>query len=120
MDRNQNDDIDSTTHNYNRTTFDETRINADDAKEIRITRDGPDEIPVITTTNPNSSSVSSTTTNPVIDSVTNKAKAELKQGQQQAEHVITKTKRIFKQHCKFKNCRNFVNMFKCPWPTSSI
>lgn len=99
MDLSQSDDIDSTTDNLNKISTDEPRT----------TYDIINEIPAINSTNPNYTPVSSTvhtsqnweTNNPVVDSIATKGQTELKKGQQQVEDIVTKTKRILKQHCKF-------------------
>jgi hypothetical protein len=58
------------------------------------------EKPTVNSTNPDyhPSSTNWETNNPVIDSVGNKAQTELKKGQHQAEDIITKTKKVVKQH----------------------
>jgi len=91
---NQSDDIDSTTD------FNKYSVN-----EPQIISTNPNETPTINSTNPNYQSVSSTTSNnswetsnPVVDSLANQGKAELKKGQQQAEDIITKSKKVLKQH----------------------
>jgi len=107
MDLPQNNDIDSTTDNWNKNTF----------NEPPTTYEHINETPSINATNPNYHPISSTTPtthswethNPVVD----KAKTELKKGQQQAEDIITKTKRAIKQHCKL-NRSKLPNVFKCP------
>jgi hypothetical protein len=106
---NQSDDIDSTTD-----------LNKYSVNEPEIISTNPNEIPTINSTNPNYQSVSSTTSNnswetsnPVVDSLANQGKAELKKGQQQAEDIITKSKKVLKQHCKL-NASKFVNIFPCP------
>jgi hypothetical protein len=91
----QSNDIDSTTESWNKSNYNDTTRNRHDG----------DETPTVNSTNPNYSPISTTTTthnwesnNPVVDSIANKGKAELKKGQQQAEDIITKTKRVVKQH----------------------
>jgi len=93
MDSPQTNDIDSTTENWNKSSFNEPRIEHVD----------PNEIPTINSTNPNYHPISPTThgwetTHPVIDSLAHKGQTELKKGQQQAEDIITKTKKVVKQH----------------------
>lgn len=103
MDLPQTDEIDSTTDtNWNRTTVHEPLMTFDDDN---------DNIPAINSTNPNFHPITppptTTTTyirethNPVVDSLGEKAKTELKKGQHQTEDIITRTKRILKEHCKF-------------------
>jgi hypothetical protein len=107
MDLPQSNDIDSTTDNWNKNTF----------NEPPTTYEHINETPSINATNPNYHPISSTTPttpswethSPVVD----KAKTELKKGQQQAEDIITKTKRAIKQHCKL-NRSKLPNVFKCP------
>jgi hypothetical protein len=84
----QNSHVDSTSDNYTKNTSDNF-----------------DETPTVNSVNPNyhpssSTSASWETNHPVVDSLANKGKTELKKGQQQAEDIITKTKKLFKQHCK--------------------
>ncbi|CAF1124036.1 unnamed protein product [Adineta ricciae] len=72
-------------------------------EEIVPPRYDPDETPAINSTNPDfipppiTPSHQTDITNPVVDTL-NKGKTELKRGQQQAEDIITKTKKIIKQH----------------------
>jgi hypothetical protein len=102
----QSNDIDSTT-DWNKNSYNESQITSNDPS---------DEIPIITSTNSNYNSVSSTTpntSNPVVDSVINQGKTELKKGQQQTEDIITKSKKVLKQHCKL-NVSKFLNIFQCP------
>jgi hypothetical protein len=99
MDFPQSNDIDSTTDNWNKNSNNDLLGDFDDQNQT----------PTINSTNPNFHPISPTTTttatshireihNPVIDSLADKAKTELKKGQYQAEDIITKTKRILKQH----------------------
>jgi hypothetical protein len=104
----QSNDIDSTTESWNKSNYNDTTRNRHDG----------DETPTVNSTNPNYSPISTTTTthnwesnNPVVDSIANKGKAELKKGQQQAEDIITKTKRVVKQHCKFNVLDPFLSNF---------
>lgn len=106
MDYSQSDDIDSNTQNWQTAPIDEPLISLNQV----------DETPIINTTNadfhPTSIPPTTPTTtaktqnwetsNPVVDSVTNKTKEEFKKGQQQVEDIATKTKRILKQNCKFE------------------
>jgi hypothetical protein len=93
MDPPQSNDIDSTTDNWIKSSYKEPH-------------DDSDEIPTINSTNPDYHPISSTTpathswetNNPVVDSIANKGKTELKKGQQHAENIITKTKKVLKQH----------------------
>ncbi len=103
MDSPQSNDIDSTTDNWIKSSYKEPH-------------DDSDETPTINSTNPNYHPTSSTTpathswetNNPVVDSIANKGKTELKKGQQNAENIITKTKKVLKQHCKL-NVSTFLN-----------
>jgi len=102
----QSNEIDSTT-DWNKSSYNESQI---------ISNDPRDEIPTTISTNSNYNSVSSTTpntSNPVVDSVINQGKTELKKGQQQTEDIITKSKKVLKQHCKL-NVSKFLNIFQCP------
>ena len=103
MDLPQSNDVDSTTDNWSKNVVPEPLINLNDQ----------DETPTINSTNPNYHPISPTTTtnttthfresnNPVIDSLANQAKTEVRKGQQQAEDILSKTKRIFKQNCKLQ------------------
>jgi len=90
MDSPQSNDIDSTTDNWIKSSYKEPH-------------DDSDETPTINSTNPNyhpttSATHSWETNNPVVDSIANKGKTELKKGQQHAENIITKTKKVLKQH----------------------
>jgi ElaB/YqjD/DUF883 family membrane-anchored ribosome-binding protein len=90
MDSPQSNDIDSTTDNWIKSSYKEPH-------------DDSDETPTINSTNPDYHPISSTTNNwetnnPVVDSIANKGKTELKKGQQNAENIITKTKKVLKQH----------------------
>jgi len=94
----QNSNVESTTYNWNKNVDEEPLIDLVDR----------DETPTINATNPDYQPVSSPTTtttthiretnNPVVDSLANQAKTEVRKGQQQAEDIITKTKKIFKQN----------------------
>jgi len=95
MDLPQSNDIDSTTDNWNKNSFNEPHIISND----------PNEIPTINSTNPNYHPISPTiptnsweTSNPVVDSIANQGKTELKKGQHQTEDIITKSKKVLKQH----------------------
>jgi polyhydroxyalkanoate synthesis regulator phasin len=96
----QSHDIDSTTNNWNnKPSNDPTSMYHE-----HTTRYDSNETPTINSTNPNYTPSSTTNNysreinNPVIDSVVNKGHTELKKGQQQAEDIITKTKKVVKQH----------------------
>lgn len=67
----------------------------------------PNETPTVNSTNPNyhPSSLNSSSSveknhSASADATFDKAKGELKKGQQQVEDIITKSKRLLKQHCK--------------------
>ena len=98
MDLPQNDETDSTT---------ETNWNRNNVNEPLMRFEDDDDMPAINAANPNFHPVTpprTTTTithNPVVDSLGEKAKSEIKKGQHQAEDIITRTKRICKEHCKF-------------------
>jgi hypothetical protein len=90
MDSPQSNDIDSTTDNWIKSSYKEPH-------------DDSDETPTINSTNPNyhpttPATHSWETNNPVVDSIANKGKTELKKGQQQAENIIIKTKKVLQQH----------------------
>jgi ABC-type multidrug transport system fused ATPase/permease subunit len=88
----QNYNIDSTTDGWN-------KIPSND----HSTRYDPNEIPTVNSTNPNYHSTSSTDnynwekTTSTIETAADKAKGELKKGQQHAEDIITKSKRLIQQ-----------------------
>jgi hypothetical protein len=92
MDPSQSDVIDSTEDSWKPTAV---------AHEPSVRSNDSDETPTINSTNPDYHPTSTTnnweTNNPVVDSIANKGKTELKKGQQQAEDIITKTKRVIKQ-----------------------
>src|SRR5437588_11448018 len=99
MDLPQSNDIDPTKDLWDISTF----------NEQRVTHPDPDETPTINSTNPNYIPISPTatttaphsweTSHPVVDSLA-KGKTEIKKGQQHTEDIITKTKRVCKQHHK--------------------
>jgi ABC-type multidrug transport system fused ATPase/permease subunit len=88
----QNYNIDSTTDGWN-------KIPSND----HSTRYDPNETPTVNSTNPNYHSTSSTDnynwekTTSTIETAADKAKGELKKGQQHAEDIITKSKRLIQQ-----------------------
>ncbi|UJR35194.1 hypothetical protein I4U23_027961 [Adineta vaga] len=89
----QSNDIDSTTEHFNNSIHEElipVHHNIDDTPAINSTN--PDFIPPVITPSHHTD-----ITNPVIDTL-NRGKAELQKGQQQTEDIITKTKKIVKQH----------------------
>ena len=87
--------------------------------EPLMTFDDENEIPIRISTNPNPHPITPPppattaqireTHNPVLDSIGEKTKTELKKGQHQAEDIITKSKRILKQHCKFHERQFFLD-----------
>ncbi|CAF0848304.1 unnamed protein product [Adineta steineri] len=89
----QSHEIDSTTEQLHKTTYD----------DVIPPRYDTNETPTINSTNPDYNPPSTPTVhhmetnNPVVDSL-NKGKTEFKRAQQQTEDIITKTKRIVKQH----------------------
>jgi len=88
----QSYDIDSTTGGWSKTP-----------SHDHSTRHDPNETPTVNSTNPNYHPTSTTNnqswdkTSSVIETDADKAKRELKKGQQQAEDIITKSKRLIKQ-----------------------
>lgn len=111
MDHPQSNDIDSTTDTLNKDLNNVPQTTYDSIDETpTINSANPDFTPVTTTT---ATSHSWETNNPVVDSITNKGKTELKKGQQQVEDIVTKTKRILKQHCKLV-AENFSNTLRNP------
>jgi hypothetical protein len=92
--------MDPSQSNYIDSTEDILKPNAT-AHEPSVRSNDSDETPTINSTNPDYHPTSTTnnweTNNPVVDSIANKGKTELKKGQQQAEDIITKTKRVIKQ-----------------------
>jgi hypothetical protein len=88
----QNYNIDSTTDGWN-------KIPSND----HSTRYDPNETPTVNSTNPNYHPTSSTDnynwekTTSTIETAADKAKGELKKGQQHAEDIITKSKRLLQQ-----------------------
>jgi len=88
----QSYNIDSTTNEYNKSSFND-----------HSTRYDPNETPTVNSTNPNYHPTSPTNNhswekpNSVIETAADKAKGELKKGQQHAEDIITKSKRLIQQ-----------------------
>ena len=80
--------------------------NSNSYNDSVTTRRDINETPTVNSTNPN---YNPTTSNPAVDSLVNKGKTELKKGQQQAEDIVTKTKKVVQQQCKFT-----VIIFICP------
>jgi len=97
----QNYNIDSTTDGWN-------KIPSND----HSTRYDPNETPTVNSTNPNYHPTSSTDnynwekTTSTIETAADKAKGELKKGQQHAEDIITKSKRLIQQQCKLNQYNN--------------
>lgn len=93
----QSSDIDSTTNEMNKNSTDDHSIRYD-----------PNELPTVNSTNPNYHPVSATNSvnweknSSIMGTDISKAKGELKKGQQHAEDIITKSKRLLLQHCKLK------------------
>jgi len=92
MDLPQSNDIDSTTDIWDKNSFNEPRVAHDDQSETSTIN--PNYHPISPST---ATSHSWETSHPVVDSLA-KGKTELKKGQQQAEDIITKTKRFLKQN----------------------
>lgn len=98
----QSSDVDSTTDRFSKNLLDDP-IPPLHHDSIPPSHHDPNETSTINSTNPNYNPPSTPTShsweanNPVVDSI-NKGKTELRQGQQQAEDIITKSKKIFKQH----------------------
>jgi len=88
MDLPQSDDIDSTTDNWNKNSYNEPRVIHDDQNETSTTN---------SSYHTTATSHSWETSHPVVDSLA-KGKTELKKGQHQAEDIITKTKRVIQEH----------------------
>jgi ElaB/YqjD/DUF883 family membrane-anchored ribosome-binding protein len=84
--------IDSTTDGWNKKSFND-----------HSTRYDPNETPTVNSTNPNYQPTSTSNNhsweknNSVIETAADKAKGELKKGQQHAEDIITKSKRLLNQ-----------------------
>jgi hypothetical protein len=93
----QSYDIDSTTDGWNKKSL----------YDHSTSRYDPNETPTVNSTNPNYQPTSTTNNhsweknNSVIETAADKAKGELKKGQQHAEDIITKSKRLLNQQCKF-------------------
>lgn len=91
----QSYNIDSTTDSWNKSSLND-----------HTTRFDPNETPTVNSTNPNYNPTPSTNnhtwekTNSVIETAADKAKEELKKGQQHAEDIVTKSRRLLKQQCK--------------------
>jgi len=87
--------IDSTTDEWN--------------KNDHSTRYDPNETPTVNSTNPhyhptNNQNWEKNTS--VIETAADKAKGELKKGQQHAEDIITKSKRLIKRQCKLNRIQS--------------
>jgi len=88
----QSYNIDSTTDNWHKTSLID-----------HSTRFDPNETPTVNSTNPNYQPLSSTNNhtweknNSTIETAVDKTKGELKKGQQHAEDIITKSKRLLSQ-----------------------
>lgn len=78
----------------------------------------PNETPTVNSTNPNYQPTSSTNNNhhsweknnSTIETAADKAKGELKKGQQHAEDIITKSKRLLTRQCKFITTCEFLSL----------
>jgi hypothetical protein len=110
MDFPESHDIDSATDDWVKSPTHEPLIDLADQIETSTNQSyhpitPPPPPPPITTAS--TTSHIRETINPVVESLANQAKTEVKKGQQQAEDIISKTKRILKQHCKF-------NVLACP------
>jgi hypothetical protein len=101
----QSYDIDSTTMGWEKAPL-----------KDHSTRFDPNETPTVNSTNPNYHPTS-TLNNSAVETAANKANGELKKGQQHAEDIITKSKRLVKHQCKFNqdklkhNNRHFLNVY---------
>jgi len=88
----QSYNVDSTTDGWTKSSFND-----------HSTRHDPNETPTVNSTNPNYHPTPTTNnhswdkTNSVIETAADKAKGELKKGQQHAEDIITKSKRLLQQ-----------------------
>ena len=87
----QSYDIDSTTGGWTKTSHIDHSPRTYDSSET----------PTVNSTNPNYHP-SSTVNGSMNESVASKATTELKKGQQHAEDIITKSKRLLLQQCKCK------------------
>jgi hypothetical protein len=90
----QNYNIDSTTDGWNKNSSND-----------HSSRYDPNETPTVNSTNPNYNPASTNNynwdkSNSVIETAADKAKGELKKGQQNVEDIITKSKRLIKYQCK--------------------
>jgi len=93
----QSHDIDSTTGGWN-------KIPTND----HLTRHDPNETPTVNSTNPHYHPTSTTTNHhSVLDTTVDKAKTDLKKGQQHAEDIITKSKRLLQQ--QWEQTRHSIN-----------
>lgn len=90
----QSQDIDSTTNEWNKSSLNDYSLKHD-----------PNEMPTVNSTNPNYHPATSFNNgeknSSIIETNAGKAKEESKKGQQRAEDIITKSKRVLLQHCKF-------------------
>jgi hypothetical protein len=106
----QSHDIDSTTTNNNNEWHKTASSFAEQAARF-----DPNELPTVNSTNPNYQPLSNNSshywdkTQSTAESVADKTKSELKKGQQQVEDIITKSKRILKQQCKFNDSSSVSN-----------
>lgn len=96
----QSYDIDSTTSGYTKASLID-----------HSTRYDPNETPTVNSTNPNYQPTSTTNNgnhsweknHSTIETAAEKTKGELKKGQQHAEDIITKSKRLLTRQCKLTN-----------------
>lgn len=99
----QNDNIDSTTNGWN-----------NNSSNDHLTRHDPNETPTVNSTNPNyhpANNHSWEKSHSIMETNVEKAKNELKKGQQQAEDIITKSKKLFMQHWE-QTCHSIVHLEK--------
>lgn len=101
MDLPQNDELDPTPDiDWKSSLPNEPLMSFDDENDIPI-RPTSNPIPhPITPPPPPPPATTTQIHNPVLDSIAEKSKTELKKGQHQVEDIFTKSKRILKQHCK--------------------
>lgn len=103
MDLSESNDFDASAYTWSSKPDEEQLISLESTDEpLATTTADLDFTPVV----PPPAATTTTTTqnwetsNPVVDSVVNQTKTELKKGQQQVEDIFTKTKRIVKENCK--------------------
>ena len=102
---------DSTTDTWNKSSLND-----------QSSRFDPNETPTVNSTNPNYQPGTNLNnnnwekSNSTLETAADKAKGELKKGQQHAEDIITKSKRLLKQQCKFKQWINVLYLYLSSFP----